>query len=170
MYRLLVVLIATFSQLPTTQAQREKAISCQQRWLQLKNCNLKVGGERYHFTQDRLIFRSENSTWVYDLPGVDQVDKWQTLRIEVVDGHSLIHWYVWSPPKGEAQVQDLRWRVLRVGPDNLSVAVDEIVRHKNNEVRDPMTPHGLKRSKGRVQWHVGHRHGLIHLDRKPAQE
>lgn len=135
--------------------------------LEALNCDLKKGSYQVLLNQQNMIVFDGVHRQVSPMPIQDPGIVWEKVRLEKVGRRWFLSLQVWSPPEGEAFVQNLMWYVVELEGEKPNLRLTEIVqRRRSSETKssdkkatylfDPKKKTGLKGLRdGKVRAQIG---------------
>lgn len=151
-------------------SRRDSKAACTPRELKRKDCKLTAKKLKVGLFQDK--WRFDDGKWLanQNLPVVGDGVQWQKVTLRQLGTRYVVEMWVWSEPQGETKVQDLNWIVMEVGNFSKAVGVQQVVQRRRllpprqvastskGQARyqlDPLEPHGLVLSQGKILWRAG---------------
>lgn len=124
--KLISLVIFFFLGSPPSWAYR-RAISCNATELKTKSCPLEYKGYHLHFLKDKFLIN--NGIWRGLEPMMFKGDsvEWVKITLNFLAQRNFIEIEIWSPPQGEAALQDLHWLVYELIENKALLRLDKVV-------------------------------------------
>ncbi len=142
--------------------------NCRARQLLQKDCHIDLDPFHIHVWNDKILLNSRVDRRTKPLPVKGDIDsqviEWQFVRGSKLGGRRLLETGLWTPPKGEAEVETLIWTVYEVTASDLIKQLERPIQKRKKVSpakinNDKMIPHELKLKANRVYWSVGRETG-----------
>lgn len=146
---------------------------CPKKKLVLKDCLFAVGQNKVHVWHDKILLNSQVGRDAQLLSIQSDLDKgvvdWQFARIKKIGGRNFLELGIWTPPKGEGEVESLIWSVYEIKAGELTKLLEKTLQKRkrlegleSEEKKyklDRILKYGIENKKSRIYWQLGHEQG-----------
>ncbi|RME14268.1 MAG: hypothetical protein D6797_09210 [Bdellovibrio sp.] len=145
----------------------ESSLNCSAQSLQSKSCELQYRKYFIYLRPQKIHFDNKVDKKIYDFPAFGEGVEWKSARLVSFGNRLFLEIEVWGQPRGEAQVQDLKWVVYEITKKDLLKKIEKVVQKRKQIkkklfVYDPQVPHYLYRTpRGHVKWRFDQMSGGI---------
>ena len=111
----------------------QSKLSCTLTELSLKNCPLHAYNHRFHLIGEKILVH--NGIWrsIEKLNLIGEHTEWKQMELKKLDQDLFLEAQIWTAPRTEVEVQDLRWLIYKVDTSSKLTLLSDLVIQKRNK-------------------------------------